>query len=99
MQESELKYYERIGNKIKNNGMRVDFHLDQYSVLNSVREEVIENTFRDLEYHYNLLDSLNIPDKVLIIHVGSNAFGKDKSITRFITLGCIIRRCNSRYAF
>ena len=77
-------YYERIENKIKNNGMRVDFHLGEYSVLNSVREEVVENTFRDLEYHYNLLDSMGINDKVLIIHIGSNAFGKDKSITRFI---------------
>lgn len=77
-------YYKKISDKIKDSNMRVDFHLGEYSVLNSVREEVVENTFRDLEYHYNLLEILEIKDKVLILHVGSNAFGKDKSITRFI---------------
>lgn len=77
-------YYKIISNKILDNNMRVDFHLGEYSVLNSVREEVVENTFRDLKYHYNLLENLGIKDKVLIIHVGSNTFGKDKSISRFI---------------
>jgi len=79
-----IDYYKKIDKKIKDNNMRVDFHLDQYAVLNSVKKEVIDNTFKELVYHYKLLEYLNIKDKVLILHVGSNQFGKDNSIKRFI---------------
>ncbi len=77
-------YYERIGRKISENHMRVDFHPDQFCVLNSVKKEVVENSFRILEYHYQILTALNIEDKIIILHVGSNVFGKEKAIQRFI---------------
>ncbi len=77
-------YYERIGKKIHENHMRVDFHPDQFCVLNSVKKEVVENSFRILEYHYQLLNAFNIQNKIIILHVGSNVFGKEKSIQRFI---------------
>lgn len=76
--------YERIGAKIRKNDMRVDFHPDQFCVLNSTKKEVVENSIKILEYHYKLLDVLGINDKVLIIHVGSSVLGKDNSIKRFI---------------
>ena len=76
--------YERIGNKIKNYNMRIDFHPDQFCVLNSTKKEVVENSFKILEYHYNLLDILGIKDKILVIHVGSSVLGKENSIARFI---------------
>ena len=46
--------------------------------------DVIENSKNILEYHYNLLDIMNIEDKIIIIHIGSNTFGKKQSLTRFI---------------
>ena len=64
--------------------MRVDTHLDQYCVLNSVNNDVVENSIEILKYHYNLLEAMNIKNKVLVLHIGSNAFGKDNSIKRFI---------------
>ena len=76
--------YDRIGSKIKNSGMRVDFHPDQFCVLNSTKREVVENSIKILEYHYKLLDTLGIKDKTLVIHIGSSVFGKDNSISRFI---------------
>ena len=76
--------YNRIGSKIKNSGMRVDFHPDQFCVLNSTKKEVVENSINILEYHHKLLDILGIEDKTLVIHVGSSVFGKDNSIKRFI---------------
>lgn len=78
------KYYNKIGKKIRDSKMRVDFHPDQYCILNSVKEDVVYNSIKILEYHYKLLDALGINDKVLIIHVGSSTFGKDNSIKRFI---------------
>ena len=67
---------------IKN--LRVDVHPDQFAVLNSPKISIVKNTFKILEYHYNILDALKIQDKVIILHVGGCQFGKQKSITRFI---------------
>lgn len=78
------RIYENIGKKINNHNIRVDFHPDEFCVINSVKKEVLENTFEILKYHYNLLDIMQIKNKVLIVHIGSNVFGKEKSITRFI---------------
>lgn len=76
--------YNRIGKKIKDYRIRVDFHPDQYCVLNSTKKDVVENSIKTLEYHYNLLDAFGIKDKILILHVGGNVFGKNNSIRRFI---------------
>lgn len=78
------KYYDVIGNKIKNSQMRVDFHPDQYTVLNSTKKEVVNNSVEILKYHYRLLDALGVKDKIMVIHVGSSVFGKVNSIKRFI---------------
>lgn len=79
-----LKIYQKIGLKIKNNNMRVDFHPDQFTVLNSTKKEVIENSIISLNYHYSILKALNIQNPTIILHVGSSVFGKDNSIKRFI---------------
>lgn len=76
-------YYDKIGNMIKDNNIRVDVHPDQFCVLNSTNKEVLDNTFRILKYHYNILTALKIENKVIILHVGSSVFGKEKSIQRF----------------
>lgn len=78
------KYYDKIGEKIKRYNIRVDVHPDQFCVLNSTKKEVIENTFKILEYHYKILEALNIKDKIIILHVGSSVLGKENSIKRFI---------------
>lgn len=77
-------YYNRIGSIINDNNMRVDFHPDQYCVLNSTNKDVTSSTIDILKYHYNLLKAMNIRNKVLILHIGSSTFGKDNSIKRFI---------------
>lgn len=82
--EKYRSYYERIGKKIKDNNIRVDFHPDQFCVLNSTKSEVVQNSFRILEYHYQILEALKVESKVIILHIGSNVFGKEKSIQRFI---------------
>lgn len=64
--------------------MRVDFHPDQFCVLNSTKPEVLRNTKLILEYHYQLLQAMDIEPKILILHVGSSVFGKEQSIKRFI---------------
>lgn len=77
-------YYKEIGKKINDSGMRVDFHPDQFCVLNSVKSDVVHNSIEIINYHYNILEALGIKNKILVLHVGSSTLGKDNSIRRFI---------------
>ena len=77
-------YYDKIGKMISEYDMRVDFHPDQFCVLNSVKSDVVSASIDILKYHYSLLEALGIKNKILVLHVGSNSFGKDNSIRRFI---------------
>ena len=78
------KYYEYLSKKIEDSRMRVDLHPDQFCVLNSTNKDVVKNSIEILKYHYNILNKLKVKNKVLVLHVGSNAFGKSNSLTRFI---------------
>jgi UV DNA damage endonuclease len=78
------KYYNIISKMIIENNLRIDFHPDEFCVLNSTKKEVVSSSIRILKYHYNLLKYFKINNKLLILHIGSNAFGKDNSIKRFI---------------
>ena len=69
---------------INDNNLRVDFHPDQFCVLNSTNKDVVKNSIDILDYHYKLLNMMKIKDKVLILHVGSNVLGKNNSIKRFV---------------
>ena len=64
--------------------MRVDFHPSEYCIINSTRKEVVEASFEILKYHYRLLTYLKINNPLLVLHIGSKEFGKEKSITRFV---------------
>lgn len=79
-----LDEYKKIGKLINDNNIRVDTHPDQYAVLNSMDSKIVKNTVEILEYHYKIMDALEIKDKIIILHVGSSACGKKASITRFI---------------
>ena len=78
------KYYDKIKKNINRSNIRVDFHPDQFTVLNSTKKEVVNNSIKNLEYHYKILDVLGIENKLLVLHIGSNVFGKENSIKRFI---------------
>lgn len=75
--------FDKIKNYIKENDMRIDIHPDQFLVLNSVNEEIVDNTIKSLEYHDSVMKMLGL-DTNIILHIGSGAFGKREAITRFI---------------
>lgn len=76
--------FKKIESLINENNLRIDVHPDQFAVLNSIHDDVLNNTLNILNYHYKILDSFAIKDKIIILHVGGNTFGKEKSISRFI---------------
>ncbi len=76
------EYYNKLRPLCKN--MRIDVHPDQYTVINSIKKEVVESSVVNLEYHYKILEALDINPKIILIHIGSSVFGKKQSINRFI---------------
>jgi len=79
-----LDIYHKIGLKIKENNIRVDFHPDQFTVLNSTKKDIVDNSIYSLDYHYSILKALNIENPIILLHVGSSVLGKDNSLKRFI---------------
>ena len=72
-----------IGNIIKNNNLRVDMHPDQYCVLNSINEKVVESSISILKFSYAMMKSMDINTK-LVLHVGGKGNSKKEGIERFI---------------
>lgn len=69
-------------------GHRLTTHPGQFTQLGSPRKEVISASFRDLEYHCELLDLLKLPrqlnrDAVMILHMGGVFGDKAATIARF----------------
>ena len=77
------KRLQQLGKIIIDNNLRVDIHLDQFCVLNSTNKEVVMSTINIIKFYKNMLKTMNIKTH-MIMHVGSNSFGKQNSITRFI---------------
>lgn len=76
--------FKRIGNFLKECNMRIDTHPDEFNVINSIREEVVENSKRNLLLHVNLFEDMDYPNGKMILHIGSSQGGKEESIKRFI---------------
>ena len=79
-------HLKEIGNKIKNNGIRVSMHPGQYTVLNSPNEDVVKRAIEDLNYHTKVLDSLGVgPEHKIVLHIGGIYNDKKQAINRFMT--------------
>ena len=72
-----------IGDFVKRSNMRVDTHPDQFNVINSIDERVVENTKNNLQFHANLFKDLDYPLGKMVLHIGSGAGGKEASLERF----------------
>ena len=67
--EKYKKYYGNISTLINKYNIRVDTHPDQFCVLNSTNKEVVENSIKILDYHYNILKALGVKDIIVILVV------------------------------
>lgn len=78
---SELQ---QLGSYIKEHHMRVSFHPGQYTILNSLREEVVERAILDLSYHASVLDVMGLDaTHKMILHVGGIYDDKALALQRF----------------
>ncbi|KAJ5227555.1 uncharacterized protein N7469_007561 [Penicillium citrinum] len=69
-------------------GHRVSVHPGQFTQLGSPKREVVESSYRDLEYHSELLQLLKLPpqqdrDAIMILHMGGVFGDKAATLDRF----------------
>jgi len=79
------KNFQKIGEFIRANAMRISMHPDQFVLINSPDEGVVERSVAELRYHAQVLDLMQLDDSAKIqIHVGGVYRDKQGSIARFI---------------
>ncbi|PWY66390.1 UV-endonuclease UvdE [Aspergillus sclerotioniger CBS 115572] len=76
------------GRVIAELGHRVSVHPGQFTQLGSPKDEVVESSIRDLEYHSEMLQLLQLPpqqdrDAVMILHMGGVFGDKEATLDRF----------------
>ncbi len=78
------KDWAEIGKLVKKHKLRVSFHPNAFTLFTSPNPDVTEKAVEDMVYHYNLLESMGMPDQALInIHVGGSYGDKQMAIQRF----------------
>lgn len=77
-----LNLCKQIKQMAQDNDIRLTIHPDQYNVINSTSQNVLNNTIKNLEYHYKLVGLLGI--EVMCIHVGGKAGGIEVGKKRFV---------------
>jgi UV DNA damage endonuclease len=76
--------FARLGKFIKDNNMRVDTHPDEFNVVNSIREDVVISTERNLWNHVHFFEDMDYTDGKMILHIGGAQGGKEEAMKRFI---------------
>ncbi|GAQ93949.1 UV DNA damage endonuclease [Thermodesulfovibrio aggregans] len=78
-------HIEELGKRVLNYRIRITMHPGQFVILNSPNGRVIENSLRELNYHFWLLDKLGVgQDGVVIVHIGGVYGEKIRAIESFI---------------
>ena len=84
-----LKYFKdqlaSIGAFVRSNDIRISMHPGQYTVLNSPDRSILSRSIKELQYHADVLDALDLDVSAKIqLHVGGVYGDKNKSIRRFV---------------
>jgi UV DNA damage endonuclease len=79
------KNFQEIGKYIKENNIRISMHPGQYTVLNSINEQVFQRSLKEIDYHINLLDLMELDKTAKVqVHLGGVYGDKRASKRRFI---------------
>jgi UV DNA damage endonuclease len=82
--QSEFK---EVGDYIKKHHIRISMHPDQFVVINSPSEKIVNSSINELKYHCRVLDCMNLAETAKIqIHVGGAYGNKIDAIDRFVKI-------------
>jgi UV DNA damage endonuclease len=74
-----------IGRFIRDSGMRISMHPDQFILINATEDAIVGRSIAELRYHAEILDLFNLDATAKIqIHVGGVYRNREASIRRFI---------------
>ncbi|WP_426490399.1 UV DNA damage repair endonuclease UvsE [Hymenobacter sp. 102] len=77
--------FRQVGDFVKAHDMRISFHPDQFVVLNSPSEDIVERSIQELIYQGSMLDLMGLDSThKLQIHVGGLYGDRELAISRFI---------------
>ena len=84
-QDFYKKDFLKIGELIQKNNIRISMHPDQFIVLNSLNRDIVERSKKELFYHAEILDLMDLDFTAKIqLHIGGAYNDKKTSIHRFI---------------
>lgn len=84
-QEHFRTRFGRIGDFVKDHHIRISMHPDQFTLINSRSMEVFKASLRELVYHAQILDLMEVDSTAKIqIHVGGIYGDKEESVKRFV---------------
>ena len=74
----------KVGEFIAEHGTRISMHPDQFVIINALKEDVVERSVKELEYHCTVLDKMGLDSTAKIqIHLGGVYGDKNSAIARF----------------
>jgi UV DNA damage endonuclease len=78
-------HFRKIGEFIREHNIRISMHPDQFVIINALKDDVVEASIRELEYHCTVLDEMELDGTAKIqIHLGGVYGDKGSAIDRFI---------------
>jgi UV DNA damage endonuclease len=85
--------FEDLGSFIIRNDIRISMHPDQFIILNSKSEDVVQRSVAELQYHADVLDLMGLDNTAKIqLHVGGVYGDKAESMARFAERYSKLRR-------
>jgi UV DNA damage endonuclease len=77
--------FRRLGRTARRHGMRISMHPDQFVLINTPRNDVLDRSVAELAYHADVLDlmELNLTARIQI-HIGGVYGDKARSMRRFV---------------
>lgn len=74
----------QLGGFVRQRGMRVSFHPDHFTVLNSPKVDVVANSIGDLQRHLDLFEAMGLDaNSKMNIHIGGAYGDKPAALQRF----------------
>ena len=92
--------FREIGEFIEEHKIRISMHPDQFVLINALKDDVVERSVRELEYHCTVLDNMGLDSAAKIqIHLGGVYGDKGSAMDRFIgNFNSLSRSLKSRLA-